>query len=147
MTSLGTPPAVTGGLADQFSAKSTPTQRSTPSALPRRARSRPLTQLEAEQSRLEALQAQKQWSRSLRLGFALTTLIWRIVAHMEARQRKFPYQSPSSNHASFWTAKAVFLRRLVAKTAKIFDPVGSGDMSGLYIGPGLLGNRYRDECQ
>src|ERR1700684_3699765 len=33
----------------------------------------------------------------------------------------------------YWARSAVFLWRLVAKSAKIFNPVTSGDVSGLYI--------------
>src|ERR1700722_6808452 len=53
-----------------------------------------------------------------------------------SREFQYAYQSPSSNRASFWTEKAVFLWRLVTKTAKTCWAVCSGDMSGLYIGPG-----------
>jgi hypothetical protein len=47
----------------------------------------------------------------------------------------------------FWRPKVVFLWHLVAKSAKIFKPVGSGDMSGLYIGPEWGCNCNGDGCQ
>ena|ERR1700722_7068525 len=109
---------MTGDLADQFSANSGPIERLHPSVPLRRARSRPLTQFERQQCALAARQARRQWSLPHRLGFALTTLIWRTVAHLESHQRKYPSQSPSLNGPSFCSQKTTFLWHLVTKLAK-----------------------------
>jgi hypothetical protein len=74
----------------------------------------------------------------LRLLRRLSLALSQMASRLETLPS--PLQSPSPNRASFWRPKAVFLWRLVSKSAKIFNPVTSGDMSGLYIGPIVFRN-------
>src|SRR5580704_5839128 len=114
---------------------SQPRQHLSQGSVPVRGHPRVPTPAERVRWNEEARQRLRSQSPLRRLAMALTSAIWRIVVHLESHQRRYPYQSPSSNHASFCRPKAVFLWRLVTKTAKTCWAVCSGDMSGLYIGP------------
>jgi hypothetical protein len=64
---------------------------------PVRGRPRVPTQAERAQWNEEARQRLRSQSPLRRLAMVLTSVIWRIVVHLENHQRKFPFQSPLSN--------------------------------------------------
>jgi hypothetical protein len=107
-----------------------------------RSESPPEFQLRREAARRRLL---AESALRFRLRHALLGLASAILRLEVALQNESAWVSPLS--VRFWRPKAVFLWRLVAKSAKIFNPVTSGDMSVTYIGAGLWGNRNRDECQ
>jgi hypothetical protein len=101
-----------------------------PKTLRLRSESPPEFQLRREAARRRLL---AESALRFRLRHALLGLASAILRLEVALQNESAWVSPLSVH--FWRPKAVFLWRLVAKLVKNPDPVTSGDMSGLYIGP------------
>jgi hypothetical protein len=93
---------------------------------------------EAERRRLLA-----ESELRFRLRHALLNLVSAILRLEAALRNESASVSPLS--VRFWRPKVVFLWHLVSKSAKIFNPVTSGDMSVRYIGASF--SRHRTGAQ